>query len=135
MISKNVTKTLNEQIMKEIYSAYLYQSMAAFSAGKNLKGFASNYPITLNITYKDKFNEEYSVEKTIYANATGAPISITNIIFLIIIIAVIYWLYRKGHLDKHIKSVKKRFKKWFDCSEKLWKYLWIVLKRKIPQLL
>ena len=45
MISKNITKALNEQIMKEIYSAYLYQSMAAYSAGKNLKGFASWFQI------------------------------------------------------------------------------------------
>ena len=45
MINKNITKALNEQIMKEIYSAYLYQSMAAYSAGKNLKGFASWFQI------------------------------------------------------------------------------------------
>jgi ferritin len=40
MISKNAVKALNEQITKEMYSAYLYQSMAAFSAGISLKGFA-----------------------------------------------------------------------------------------------
>jgi ferritin len=40
MISKNVAKALNEQITKEMYSAYLYQSMAAFSASISLKGFA-----------------------------------------------------------------------------------------------
>jgi ferritin len=40
MISKNVAKALNEQITKEIFSAYLYQSMAAFSANTSLKGFA-----------------------------------------------------------------------------------------------
>ena len=45
MISKSVTKALNEQIMKEIYSAYLYQSMAAYSAGKNLKGFANWFQV------------------------------------------------------------------------------------------
>ena len=45
MISKNMTKALNEQIMKEIYSAYLYQSMSAYSAGNNLKGFASWFQI------------------------------------------------------------------------------------------
>jgi ferritin len=39
MISKEMTKALNLQIMKEIFSAYLYQSMAAYAASHNLKGF------------------------------------------------------------------------------------------------
>ncbi len=45
MLSKEMTKALNEQIMKEIYSAYLYQSMAAYSTGNNLKGFASWFQV------------------------------------------------------------------------------------------
>jgi len=41
MVSKRMTKALNEQINKEIYSAYLYMSMSAYSDYVGLKGFAN----------------------------------------------------------------------------------------------
>lgn len=41
MINKKVEKVMNEQIVKEMYSAYLYLSMAAYFESKNLKGMAS----------------------------------------------------------------------------------------------
>jgi ferritin len=40
MISKIMQEAINEQINKELYSAYLYLSMAAFFENKNLPGFA-----------------------------------------------------------------------------------------------
>ena len=40
MISKTVQNAINEQINKELYSSYLYLSMAAYFEGKNLPGFA-----------------------------------------------------------------------------------------------
>jgi ferritin len=40
MISKKVEAALNDQIKKEIYSSYLYLSMAAQFASMNLNGFA-----------------------------------------------------------------------------------------------
>lgn len=40
MISKNMQDALNEQINKELYSSYLYLSMAAYFEDKNLPGFA-----------------------------------------------------------------------------------------------
>ena len=57
MISKEVTKLLNEQIMKELYSAYLYQSMAAYSAENSLKGFANWFQIQAleEIFHAEKF--------------------------------------------------------------------------------
>jgi ferritin len=39
MIGKKMQDALNEQINAELYSAYLYQSMAADFLAKNLKGF------------------------------------------------------------------------------------------------
>jgi len=36
----NVLKALNEQIQAELYSSYLYLSMAAYFANNNLNGFA-----------------------------------------------------------------------------------------------
>jgi ferritin len=40
MLKDNVEKTLNEQINAELYSAYLYQAMAAYFEDKSLAGFA-----------------------------------------------------------------------------------------------
>ena len=40
MLTETVEKALNEQINKELYSAYLYLSMAADFESKNLAGFA-----------------------------------------------------------------------------------------------
>jgi ferritin len=41
MISKKMEKALNEQINAEVYSAYLYLSMAAYFEAENLPGLAS----------------------------------------------------------------------------------------------
>jgi len=43
MITKKMADSLNEQINKEIYSAYLYLSMSAYTDHKGLKGFANWY--------------------------------------------------------------------------------------------
>ena len=40
MISDAMQKAINEQINKELYSSYLYLSMAAYFEGNNLPGFA-----------------------------------------------------------------------------------------------
>ena len=40
MISTSMQKSLNEQINKELYSAYLYLSMSAWFENQNLPGFA-----------------------------------------------------------------------------------------------
>jgi ferritin len=40
MISAALQKAINEQINKELYSSYLYLSMAAYFEGQNLPGFA-----------------------------------------------------------------------------------------------
>lgn len=40
MIGKTMQDAINEQINKELYSSYLYLSMAAYYESKNLQGFA-----------------------------------------------------------------------------------------------
>ena len=40
MISKPMQEAINEQINKELFSSYLYLSMAAYFASKNLSGFS-----------------------------------------------------------------------------------------------
>lgn len=41
MLSKNLAKSLNQQINREFYSSYLYLSMAAYAESIGLKGFAN----------------------------------------------------------------------------------------------
>jgi ferritin len=41
MLSEKMTDALNDQLNKEIYSAYLYMSMSAYSSYSGLKGFAN----------------------------------------------------------------------------------------------
>jgi len=41
MLSKKMEKALNEQLNAELYSAYLYLSMAAWFESQNLPGFAA----------------------------------------------------------------------------------------------
>ena len=45
MISKKLAEMLNEQINKEIYSAYLYQDISNYYAGKGLKGFSNWFAV------------------------------------------------------------------------------------------
>ena len=41
MLSQKLQDAINEQIKNELYSAYLYLSMAAYSEGQSLPGFAN----------------------------------------------------------------------------------------------
>ena len=45
MMDKKVAGLLNDQINKELYSAYLYLDMANFYSSKGLDGFANWYEI------------------------------------------------------------------------------------------
>jgi len=45
MISKKMLDALNKQINAEMYSSYLYQSMSAWLAWKNLPGFAKWFAV------------------------------------------------------------------------------------------
>ena len=40
-MKENITKIVNEQIQEEMFSSYLYLSMAAYLENQNLKGFAN----------------------------------------------------------------------------------------------
>lgn len=41
MVNKKIQDSVNEQINKEYYSAYLYLAMVAYAQSENLKGFAN----------------------------------------------------------------------------------------------
>lgn len=50
MISDKLQDAINEQINKEIYSAYLYLSMSAYFDSENLPGFAN----WMNVQYQEE---------------------------------------------------------------------------------
>ena len=45
MLGKKMEEALNEQMNKEIYSAYIYQSMSAHASFMGLKGFANWFDV------------------------------------------------------------------------------------------
>jgi ferritin len=56
MISKNMTENLNHQINRELYSSYLYLSMAAYATSIGLRGFANwfNVQVKEELTHAEK---------------------------------------------------------------------------------
>ncbi|MDD4212503.1 MAG: ferritin [Bacilli bacterium] len=45
MLNKNVSKLLNEQVNKEMFSAYLYLDMAHYYINKGMEGFANWFKV------------------------------------------------------------------------------------------
>jgi ferritin len=73
MITKKMEKSLNEQMNKEIFSAYLYLGMSAYSTSKGLKGFA-------NWFYVQAKEEMIHAEKFFnYINEQGGRITLDAI--------------------------------------------------------
>jgi ferritin len=73
MISEKITKALNEQINKEMYSAFLYMAMSAYSDFKGLKGFAN----WLYVQYQEEM--EHAMRIYYYLQETGARIKLGKI--------------------------------------------------------
>ncbi|GAB1443561.1 ferritin [Ignavibacteriales bacterium] len=52
MLTAKMEKALNEQINKEMFSSYLYLSLAAYYETINLSGFAAYYKVQANEEYE-----------------------------------------------------------------------------------
>ena len=68
MISKKMVDSLNEQINKEIYSAYLYQSMASYVVSIGLNGFANWF----NVQVKEELSHAEKIYN--YVNQQGGRV-------------------------------------------------------------
>jgi ferritin len=70
VLSERITEALNEQINKEIYSAYLYLSMSAHSTFIGLKGFANWFMV--------QYQEEmvHAMKIYDYINAQGGQVKL-----------------------------------------------------------
>lgn len=62
---------------------------------QDLKGVSSKYPIKLEVSYRDKFQNEYTVVKTVEAFPGTAPIDFTIIIVIVVVVVIAVWFYRK----------------------------------------
>ena len=73
MLSKNMEEALNEQINKEMYSAYLYMSMSAHSTNAGLPGFANWFMVQ----YKEEM--EHAMKIFDYVNNQGGRVKLKTI--------------------------------------------------------
>jgi ferritin len=73
MLSKKMEKALNEQINKEMYSAFLYMSMSAQSTNIGLPGFANWFMVQ----YKEEM--EHAMKIYDYINNQGGKVKLMAI--------------------------------------------------------
>ena len=62
---------------------------------QDLRAVSGKYPITLEISYKDKFQTSYSVVKTVEAVPGNAPADYSMLIIIIVAGGIGFWYYRK----------------------------------------
>jgi len=73
MLNSNVSKLLNEQINKEMYSAYLYLDMANYYINKGMNGFANWF----NVQAKEEMDHAFLFTK--YLQNNGFAVSLAAI--------------------------------------------------------
>ena len=73
MLSKKMVDALNGQINKEMYSAYLYMAMSAYSDHKGLKGFANWF----NVQYQEEM--EHAMRIYHYIQDQGGQVELMAI--------------------------------------------------------
>ena len=73
MLSNKMVKALNKQINNEIYSAYLYLSMSAYSTFKGLKGFANWFMVQ----YQEEMTHAMKIYD--YVNDQGRQVELMTI--------------------------------------------------------
>jgi len=73
MLSEKMVEALNKQINKEMYSAYLYMSMSAYSTYIGLKGFANWFMVQ----YQEEMTHAMKIYD--YVNDQGAQVKLMAI--------------------------------------------------------
>ncbi|MFH0984063.1 MAG: ferritin [Candidatus Omnitrophota bacterium] len=73
MISEKMNKAINEQINKELFSAYIYTGMAAYAASLSLNGIANWFQI------QTKEEIEHAVKFMKYINEQGGTVTLKAI--------------------------------------------------------
>lgn len=73
MIAKKMQDALNEQLNKEMFSAYLYLSMSSYFASNGLKGFAN----WMMVQYKEE--TDHAMKLYNYLQSQGAEVKLLAI--------------------------------------------------------
>lgn len=73
MLSEKMTKAINDQVNKEIYSAYLYVGMAAYAASMGLGGIANWFQV------QTKEELSHAVKFMSYVNEQGGRVTLKAI--------------------------------------------------------
>lgn len=73
MLSEKMVDALNEQINKEMYSAYLYLAMSSYAEFKGLKGFSNWY----RVQYQEEM--EHAMRIYDYVQEQGAQVKLKAI--------------------------------------------------------
>ena len=89
-------KATSEYGSKEFYIGSLdSDDSETINLMQDLRTVTGEYPITLEISYKDKFQNSYSVVKVVDAMPGSAPTDYTMIFVIIIVGGIAFWYYRK----------------------------------------
>jgi hypothetical protein len=62
---------------------------------QDLTKASGKYPIYLTFHYRDKFGNEYSIERVVEAMPTNAPPDYNIIIIIVVVLLVVFWIYRR----------------------------------------
>ena len=81
---------------KEFYIGSLdSDDSETITLSQDLARVSGKYPVYLTLNYRDKFDNNYSFEKTIEVMPTNAPPDFNLFIIIGVILIVAYWLYRR----------------------------------------
>ena len=62
---------------------------------QDLSKSKSNYPVHLILQYRDRFENDFYVDKFIEVTPTNAPFDYNIVIVVVVVLVVVYWLYRR----------------------------------------
>lgn len=110
MISKEMTKALNEQLNKEFYSAYIYLGMSAYASQKGFNGCAKWF----NLQYQEEIAHAMKLFR--YLEEQGAQIELKDIKVSNIKKGSILDVFKKAY--KHEQHMSKSLNELSDMAMK-----------------
>lgn len=91
-----IIKAISDYGSKEFYIGSLdSDDSETIELIQDLRGVSSKYSITLEISYRDKFQNSYTITKSVEAVPGNAPFNYTIIVIVVVVLVVGIWYYRK----------------------------------------
>ncbi|MBN2202781.1 MAG: hypothetical protein JW700_01150 [Candidatus Aenigmarchaeota archaeon] len=89
-------KAISDHGSKDFYVGSLdVDDSETIDLSQNLAGVSEDYPIILEISYRDKFQNSYFETMVVQAVPNRAPADYTMLLVLLVLGAVVFWYYRK----------------------------------------